>query len=74
MKLQMFTLALHQSYVKKIIGLFNLKPKDFDTTPSKFCNVFDHCQFIIETTTAEPVEENYLEEINPGGEFVNCFR
>ena len=74
MELQMFTLALHQNYVKKIIRLFNLKPEDFDTTPSKFCNVFDHCQFIIENTTSEPVEEFSSEEINPGGEFVNCFR
>ena len=57
MELEMFTLALHQNYVKKIIRLFNLKPEDFDTTPSKFCNVFDHCQFIIENTTSEPVEE-----------------
>ena len=39
MSLQMFTLAMHQDYVRETIQVFGLTPEDFDSTPTYFCMV-----------------------------------
>ena len=69
LELQTFTLAMHQSYVKKIIQVFNLKPEQFSTTPTKFCNVFEQCQYLIQTKTSAKMEQFSSQ----GGEHVNLF-
>ena len=50
--LQMYTLAMQEAYVKRVIELFKLKPQDLGTTPQYFCEVFEFCEFLPGTTKA----------------------
>ena len=56
--LQMYTLAMQEAYVKRVIELFKLKPEDLGTTPQYFCEVFEFCEFVtsINTTTSTATE------------------
>ena len=50
--LQMYTLAMQEAYVKRVIELFKLKPQNLGTTPQYFCEVFEFCEFLPGTTKA----------------------
>ena len=49
--LQMYKMAMKKAYVKRVIEVFKLKPKDLGTTPQYFCDVFEFCEFLSSTTT-----------------------
>jgi hypothetical protein len=44
-------MAMKEAYVKRVIEVFKLKPKDLGTTPQYFCDVFEFCDFLPSTTT-----------------------
>ena len=44
-------MAMKEAYVKRVIEVFKLKPKDLGTTPQYFCDVFEFCEFLSSTTT-----------------------
>ena len=56
MSLQMFTLAMHQDYVRKTIQVFELTPEDFGSTPTYFCRVNINKYFHIGRVTRDRVE------------------
>ena len=41
-----FMKALHEEYVKLVVGFFQLMPEDLDKTPEYFCEVFGFCEFL----------------------------
>jgi len=41
-----FMKALHEEYVKLVVGFFQLMPEDLDNTPEYFCEVFGFCEFL----------------------------
>jgi hypothetical protein len=41
-----FMKALHEEYVKLVVGFFQLMPEDLDNTPKYFCEVFGFCEFL----------------------------
>ena len=49
--LQIYKMAMKEAYVKRVIEVFKLKPKDLDMTPQYFCEVFEFCEFLPSTTT-----------------------
>ena len=53
--LQMYTLAMQEAYVKRVIEVFKLKPQDLGTTPQYFCEVFKFCKFVTSITTTTKI-------------------
>ena len=49
--LQAYKMAMKEAYVKRVIEVFKLKPKDLEMTPQYFCEVFEFCEFLSSTTT-----------------------
>ena len=41
-----FMKALHEEYVKLVVGFFQLMPEDLDKAPEYFCKVFGFCEFL----------------------------
>ena len=37
---------MQESYVKRVIEFFHLRPEDLDSTPEYFCEVFGFCEFL----------------------------
>ena len=53
--LQTYKMAMKEAYVKRVIEVFKLKPKDLDMTPQYFCEVFEFCEFLPSTTTTTSI-------------------
>ena len=49
---------IQESYVKRVIGFFHLKPEDLDITYSEyFCEDFGFCQFFKKPTSSDTTPE-----------------
>ena len=56
-------MALQQVYVQKVVDKLDPLPKDFNTTPEIFCDVFKVCKFM--------EYDNYLTTANPNQQKIN---
>ena len=59
--LQTYKMAMKEAYVKRVIEVFKLKPKDLGMTPQYFCEVFEFCEFLPSTTTTTSTTTTNIE-------------
>ena len=59
--LQMYKMAMKEAYVKRVIEVFKLKPKDLEMTPQYFCEVFEFCEFLSSTKTTTSTTTTTME-------------
>ena len=55
-RLQAYTTALQEAYIKRVIKVYNLKPEDLGLTPEYFCEVYEFCEFLTVETTGKPID------------------
>ena len=61
---------MQESYVKRVIEYFQLRPEDLDSTPEDFCEVFGFCEFLKNQTSSDISLES---KINAGEAEIEVF-
>jgi hypothetical protein len=51
---------MQESYVKRVIEFFQLRPEDLDSTPEYFCEVFGFCEFLKKPTISDTTLESKI--------------